>query len=137
MPHNHNKKLIVKGVLVVLLLLCLVDADYGYYQAMRTLISFGLAYITYSYYQEGDKKNAIINLCLLIVFQPLVRIGLGRDIWILVDILVAGYLIFQILASRKGENKQSVTNRTSIEAQKTKQSETRFENDAERIRKKW
>ena len=137
MPHNPNKILVVKGVVVVLLLLCLIDADYGFYQALRTLISFGLAFITYSYYQEAEKKNAIIYLCLLIIFQPLIRIGLGRDIWILVDVLVAGYLIFQILTSLKGENKKTVNNSTSIESQKPKQSKTRFENDAERIRKKW
>lgn len=79
MAHKNNTTTIVKGGLVALLLLCLIDADYGFYQAMRTLISFGFAFLTYRYYQSGDKTNAIIYLCLLIVFQPLMKIGLGRS----------------------------------------------------------
>lgn len=96
MSHKNNTPVIVKGIIAALLLLCLIDADYGFYQAMRTLVSFGFAYLTY-YYKSGDKTNAIVYLCLLIVFQPLMKIGLGRSIWIVVDVLVAGFLIYQLL----------------------------------------
>lgn len=96
MTLKNNTTTIVKGILAALLLLCLIDADYGFYQAMRTLISFGLAFLTYRYYQSGDKTNAIIYLCLLIVFQPLMKIGLGRSIWIVVDIATAGYLLYSL-----------------------------------------
>lgn len=96
MAPNYSITTIVKGIIVVLLLLCLIDADYGFYQAMRTLISFGFAFLTYRYYQTGDKTNAIIYLCLLIVFQPLLKIGLGRGIWIVADIAVAVFLVYQI-----------------------------------------
>ena len=96
MAQQYNTTTIVRGIIVVLLLLCLIDADYGYYQAMRTLISFGFAFMTYRYYQAGDKTNAIIYLCLLIVFQPLLKIGLGRGIWVVLDIAVAGFLLYQI-----------------------------------------
>ena len=97
MAQKNNTTTIVKGIIVVLLLLCLIDADYGFYQAMRTLISFGFAFLTYRYYQSGDKTNAIIYLCLLIVFQPLLKIGLGRSIWIVVDVLVAVFILYQLL----------------------------------------
>lgn len=90
---------IVKGVIAVLLLLCLIDADYGYYQAMRTLVSFGFAFLAYQYYSEGGTKNAIIFLCLLILFQPLLKIALGREIWMVVDVAVAIYLIITLLKS--------------------------------------
>ena len=96
MAQKNNTITIVKGIIAALLLLCLVEADYGFYQAMRTLISFGFAFLTYRYYQTGDKTNAIIYLCLLIVFQPLMKIGLGRGIWIVVDIVVAGFLAYQL-----------------------------------------
>ena len=96
MAQKYNTTTIVKGIIVVLLLLCLIDADYGFYQAMRTLISFGFAFLTYRYYQTGDKTNTIIYLCLLIIFQPLLKIGLGRGIWIVADIAVAGFLTYQL-----------------------------------------
>lgn len=97
MTLKNNTTTIVKGIIAALLLLCLIDADYGFYQAMRTLISFGFAFLTYRYYKSGDSTNAIIYLCLLIVFQPLLKIGLGRGIWMVVDIVVAVYLVYEIL----------------------------------------
>lgn len=102
MPHNSNTVNIVKGIIAALLLICLANADYGFYQAMRTLISFGFAYLAYNYYKSGDKTNAIVFLCLLILFQPLMKIGLGRGIWIVVDIAAAVFLLYQILAKDSG-----------------------------------
>lgn len=102
MSHKNNTIEIVKGIIAVLLLLCLIDADYGFYQAMRTLVSFGFAFLAYNYYKGGDKTNAIIFLCFFILFQPLMKIGLGRGIWIVVDILTAGFLLYQILAKDSG-----------------------------------
>ena len=103
MTLKNNTTTIVKGIIATLLLLCLIDADYGFYQAMRTLVSFGFAFLAYNYYQSGDKTNTIIYLCLLIVFQPLMKIGLGRGIWIVVDIAVAIFLLFQMFANRSGK----------------------------------
>lgn len=88
MTLKNNTTTIVKGIIAALLLLCLIDADYGFYQAMRTLISFGFAFLTYNYYKSGDKTNAIIFLCLLVVFQPLMKIGLGRLIGLLLTLLL-------------------------------------------------
>lgn len=96
MAQKYNTTTIAKGIIAALILLCLIDADYGFYQAMRTLVSFGFAFLTYRYYQTGDKTNAVIYLCLLIVFQPLMKIGLERSIWMVVDIAVIGFIILQI-----------------------------------------
>lgn len=93
---------IVKGIIAALLLLCLIDADYGFYQAMRTLVSFGFAFLAYNYFKSEDKTNAIIFLSFLVVFQPLMKIGLGRGIWIVVDIATAGFLLYQVLAKDTG-----------------------------------
>lgn len=109
MTLKNNTTTIVKGIIAALLLLCLIDADYGFYQAMRTLVSFGFAFLAYNYYKSGDKTNAIIFLCLLIVFQPLMKIGLGRSIWIVVDVLVAGFLIYQLLKGILDEKRTADT----------------------------
>ena len=87
---------IVKGVIAILLLLCLVDAPYGYYQAMRTLASFGFAFLAYQYYQLGDKKNAVVFAALLVVFQPLFKIAFGRELWNIIDVIVAVYLLHSV-----------------------------------------
>ncbi len=115
MTLKNNTTTIVKGIIAALLLLCLIDADYGFYQAMRTLVSFGFAFLAYIYYKSGDKNNAIIFLCLLILFQPLMKIGLGRGIWIVVDIATAGFLLYQVLAKDSrifGDKKRNPTTPT-------------------------
>lgn len=137
MSHKNNTPVIVKGIIAALLLLCLIDADYGFYQAMRTLVSFGFAYLTYYYYKSGDKTNAIVYLCLLIVFQPLMKIGLGRSIWIVVDVIVAGYLIYQILKSVPDiKRTPKVENRpTPKSSEPSAKSQTQV--DVDKISKKW
>ena len=137
MTLKNNTTTIVKGIIAALLLLCLIDADYGFYQAMRTLVSFGFAFLAYNYYKCGDKTNAIIFLCLLIVFQPLMKIGLGRSIWVVVDVIVAGFLIYQILKSvpdikrpPKVEN-----NQTPKSSEPSTKSQTQV--DVDKISKKW
>lgn len=133
-----NAKTIVKGIIAVLLILCLIDADYGFYQAMRTLISFGFAFLTYRYYQAGDKTNAIIYLCLLIVFQPLLRIGLGRGIWIVADLLVAGFLIYQILSSPREYLSTKTKQPKSFKTNNNNNTkEASISDKADSIRKKW
>lgn len=137
MSHKNNTPVIVKGIIAALLLLCLIDADYGFYQAMRTLVSFGFAYLTYYYYKSGDKTNAIVFLCLLIVFQPLMKIGLERSIWIVADVLVASFLVYQILKSVPNIKRiPKVENRpTPKSSEPSAKSQTQV--DVEKISKKW
>jgi hypothetical protein len=137
MSHKNNTIEIVKGIIAVLLLLCLIDADYGFYQAMRTLVSFGFAFLAYNYYKSGDETNAIVFLCLLIVFQPLLRIGLGRGIWIVVDVLVAGFLIYQIIKSRGEVTSSSAKQAEDREKSHVTKSRSSLEQQARKIRDKW
>jgi hypothetical protein len=83
----------IKLILAVLLLLCLADMPYGYYQFVRlaSLIAFGfLAYDAYG----GNKIGETILFCALcLLFQPLEKIALGRFLWNVIDFLVALYLV--------------------------------------------
>jgi hypothetical protein len=92
---------IIKIVLAILLLICLFDMPYGYYQFVRflALIGFGvLAYLSYS-----NKRNIeiIIFISLAVLFQPLMKISLGREIWNIVDTLVAIGLVITLSINHK------------------------------------
>ena len=136
---TYGIALILKGIIAVLLLLCLIDADYGFYQAIRTIVSFGFAFLTYRYHHTGEKTNAIIFLCLLIVFQPVMKIAFGRDIWIVIDVLVAGFLIYQILHEVYMVNRQSKRNQATNNTitRTTNQVNTPNQSDIDNIRSKW
>ena len=104
-------------VLSVLLLLCLAPMPYGYYQLVRFIAMTVFGVIAWLHYatrhssrlyvtevQEGYIKDdsttihskvsmAIVFGALALLFQPFFKIALGRILWNIVDVIVAGMLI--------------------------------------------
>ena len=79
--------------LAVLLLLCLAPMPYGFYQLVRfvSMVVFGL--MAYKYYEQKKIPFAVIFGALALLFQPFLKVVLGRIIWNIVDIGVAILLI--------------------------------------------
>ena len=86
----------LKIALAVLFFLCLLDMPYGYYQLVRFVALVGFAILAYNANEQGQKTEAIIYVCLAILFQPLIKIALGRDIWNVVDVVVGIGLILSL-----------------------------------------
>ena len=71
---------------------------YGYYQATRFIGMVGFLLLAYSTY-EGNKtlnSTVIIYLALALLFQPFIKVALGRTIWNIVDVVVSVGLIISI-----------------------------------------
>ena len=86
-----------------MLLICMFKMTYGYYALMRLEATVGFAYMAYRYYEM--KKEALVWTfgALALLFQPLVKIALGREVWKIVDVAVAVLLIVLTFAvGRKG-----------------------------------
>ncbi|MGB3132364.1 MAG: DUF6804 family protein [Saprospiraceae bacterium] len=86
----------LKIALAVLFFLCLLDMPYGFYQLVRFVALVGFTILAYNSNEQGQKTEAIIYVCLAILFQPLVKIALGREIWNIVDVIVGIGLIVSI-----------------------------------------
>ena len=69
---------------------------YGYYQLVRFMALVGFAILAYKANEQDQKVEAIIYVCLAILFQPLIKIALGREIWNIVDVIVGIGLIISI-----------------------------------------
>ena len=93
----------IKIILTVLLFGCLVDFPYGYYQFVRFAAMVGFGYLAYYANEQGAKNEAFIYLVLAILFQPFVKIALGRTIWNIVDVIVAIGLIASISTANKNK----------------------------------
>lgn len=94
----------LKRILIIALVLCLAPMPYGYYILVRyfAMIVFGL--MTYQYYQE-KKGNLMITFgALAVLFQPFIKIPLGRVVWNIVDIAIAVVLLVMLLI--EGESKK-------------------------------
>jgi hypothetical protein len=87
---------IIKIVLAVLLLTCLMDMPYGYFQLVRFIALVGFAILAFSANQKKDQTELIICIVLAVLFQPLFKISLGRTIWNIVDVIVAVGLLISL-----------------------------------------
>ncbi|WP_417558583.1 DUF6804 family protein [Mesoflavibacter zeaxanthinifaciens] len=92
---------VIKVALSLLFFLCLADMPYGYYQLVRFLAFIGFGYLAYQAKQENNNTTIIIYAALALLFQPFFKIALGRELWNIVDVLVAIGLIISIFKKKK------------------------------------
>lgn len=83
--------------LAITLILCLFSMPYGYYQFVRFFAMAIFAYLAYCEYKNSHVDRMIVFIILAILFQPFAKIALGRVMWNIVDVIVAGYLVFLAL----------------------------------------
>ena len=93
--------LILKLVIAVLLLLCLADMPYGYYQLVRFVSAIAFAYLSYDFFKSKKDGLGFTFASLAVLFQPIFKISLGRTIWNIVDVIVAIVLIYLIIMDCK------------------------------------
>ena len=91
---NNRILWLIYGVVAALLLLCLFDMPYGYYVLVRFIATAAFCFLAFEEYKQGNTDRMILFIILAILFQPILKIHLGRVIWNIVDIVVAGYLIY-------------------------------------------
>lgn len=77
---------------------------YGYYQLVRFINFVGFGYLAFEANKKKDEKMMFAFIALAILFQPFLKIALGRTIWNIVDIVVAGFLIISVLKNKNGNN---------------------------------
>jgi hypothetical protein len=87
---------IIKIALSALLFLCLLNMPYGYFQFVRFAAMLGLGYLAFQAKKEGSEQGFWIYGALALLFQPFFKIGLGREIWNIVDVIVAVGLLVSL-----------------------------------------
>jgi hypothetical protein len=91
----------IKTILAILFFLCLADMPYGYYQFVRFVGLIGFAVLSYQANQNGRQTEMIIYGGLALLFQPFLKIALGREMWNIVDVIVGIGLIISIFMKPK------------------------------------
>lgn len=94
---NINK---LKITLAILLLLCLLNMPYGFYQFVRFAAMVGFAYLAFSVSSKKNKNEVFIYIALALLFQPFIKIALGRTLWNIVDVLVGVALLVSLRTSK-------------------------------------
>ena len=74
---------------------------YGYYQFVRFAGLVGFAVLAYDSFKMEEQRLAIVYVCLALLFQPFIKVALGRTIWNVVDVGVAILLVGTVFIGRK------------------------------------
>lgn len=89
----NTTPILIKASLIIILLVCLFDMPYGYYQFARFAGLLGFVILAYFSYEQKTNMEVIIYVALALLFQPFIKVALGRTIWNVVDVIVAVGLI--------------------------------------------
>jgi hypothetical protein len=92
---------IIKIILSLIFLLCLLQMPYGYYQAARFIGMLGFVLLAYFSNQQNNKIEVIIYIALALLFQPFIKIALGRTVWNIVDVIISAGLIVSLFIKPK------------------------------------
>ena len=91
--------------LAIALLLCLFPMPYDYYTLVRFASMIIFACFAFSFYKEKNTLFMVIAISLAILFQPLAKITLSREMWNIIDVIVAVALIALWWKARKATQK--------------------------------
>ena len=74
---------------------------YGYYMLVRfvSMVAFGV--MAYRYYTQSKVALTVTFASLALLFQPFIKIALGRTIWNVVDVIMAILLMLLWMKERK------------------------------------
>ena len=92
-------------LLSALLLLCLASMPYGYYQIVRFIAMVLFAVFAYNYWIKDIKPLAFTFGALALLFQPFIKVALGRAMWNFTDVVVAlGLIGLYLYEKNRGGN---------------------------------
>ena len=91
----------IKIFLILLLLCCLFDLPYWYYQLVRIFGTIGFAYLSWVEYEERLKLTPILFAISAILLNPIIKISFDRNTWQFVDIILETILFITLLFEKK------------------------------------
>lgn len=98
---------VIKIILAALFMICLFHMPYRYYEIVRFVGFVGFMLLAFLKYREVSVMSIqiIIFISLGLLFQPFIKISLGRTVWNIVDMVVSMALIGSVLISEKEQIK--------------------------------
>jgi hypothetical protein len=101
----NNSESVIKVVLAILMFMCLLDMPYGFFEFVRFAALVGFGILAYKASDKHDKTEMIIYGALALLFQPFLKIALGREMWNILDVIVGIGLIVSLFMNTKKNSK--------------------------------
>ena len=100
MKNNFPTIKILKIASVLILLWALADNPYAYYQILRWIIFSVAGYSAYLAYEDKEVLWAWIFGIVAILFNPISPFYFDREVWSVLNVVVAGILLVSIVKRR-------------------------------------
>ena len=94
---------IIKIVLAALFLMCVIDMPYGFYQLVRFIAMVSFGFLAFKANENGKQTEMLIYGTLALLFQPLFKIALGRELRNIIDVVVGIGLLISVLKEKTKE----------------------------------
>ena len=79
-------------LLAVLVLIGILPLPYGYYVFLRITVFIFSCYMIYFLFSQEKIPMMVAFIIIAIVFNPIIQIFLSKELWVVIDILVAIFL---------------------------------------------
>lgn len=86
--------------LAVVLFLCLFPLPYGVYMLVRFCAMIGFAIFAYCDFLQNKQGWACTFGVLALLFQPFLKVALGRGMWCVADVVAAALLLYTLVDRR-------------------------------------
>ena len=101
---NNVINSIIKIVIIILLILgASTKQEFGFYNLLRWCVAGTYCYFAYQSYLKKHIGLVIYFVIVAILFNPFKKVWLGRDMWHIVDYVVALITAITIVIDWKGE----------------------------------
>ena len=100
---SNNVTYFVYGALAAVLLICMFNLPDWALSLLRFATTCAFGYFAYKAGKEKKWWRMILFIALAVLFQPIVKIPLGKVVWSILEVVVAIYLI--VLLVRLIKNK--------------------------------
>jgi len=97
----NKKKNIALLITAGFLFAALFDGwPYGFFTLLRFVVFVATAYVAWMAYEQQKEKWIWIFGSLAVIFNPFIPLYFGRSFWVIVDLIVAIFLIISIFVFR-------------------------------------
>lgn len=82
---------------MVALLVAVLDLPYGYYALLRWVVMISAILLAYTAHKIDKKLWASLMVIIGILFNPILPITFGKDVWVIIDLIVAGLFFISMI----------------------------------------
>ena len=98
----------IKTIISILLVVCLFEMPYGYYEFVRLTSFIGFILLLINNHKSEKILLSSMSMLGVILFNPIFRIFFHRKVWNIIDIVVSTLLLIWLISDLIYFNKKKI-----------------------------